>query len=722
VRRTHKVSRNSQALIAFRISVVIGAWFGSIQMAGAAIPTISIAQEPMPPRASGMSGTVLGVDSFSSGGTFLYQAGFESNRWSGKLRKLAVTVADDGAIQVAALPEWDAADILSGQKERPPVPSPENRQIYIANADTASGLVEFKWDQLAVSQKAKLDASPSDASADGLGARRIDFLRGVRSDEIGSSHGIFRQRDKIMGDIVDSNLVHVGAPAVAVPGADYRIFFETYKNRAKAVYVGANDGMLHAFDASSGIELFAYIPQALIGGLTQLSRPDYKHRPFVDGAITVTEAQVQGAWKTVLAAGMGGGAQGIFALDVSNPADFKGGLGALWEFTDSDDPDMGNVLHLPVIARFNTRLVAGVPEFRYFVLVGSGVNNYLGDGHANPLAPAVLFLLSLDKKSGEPWQLGVNYFKFKKPILDTSLPNGLSSPTVILSEGGAVSYAYACDLQGNLWRFDFTGSLPWSKENAGTTPVFTALDAFSHRQPITIQPRVVHAPGGGYVILFGTGKFMEERDISPSGFSVQSFYGIYDSLQKSYKVSGRSQLEPRAVSKSAEALQFAGKEFEFGESADKKRGWYFDFPDSNKTGERSISNPLVDSGRLIFNSLIPCTGVCPDGGGRSYVLNPLTGMPFGKAITGLLSEVGMPTSPLMLQTSAVSSKRNVVGKAVTRRRAVIVNGGSGGPKESLEVRQDDAEGGVGELVLPAMRFSWREILNWQEFRSESKKK
>jgi len=706
------------------VGVGLAVLVGLMSPAQAGIPPTNIAPGPLPPKAADMTSVTFDNFSISSGSAALYQAGFESSKWSGKLRKFAISSHGDGSIQAAVVPDWDAAEILSGNAERAPVPLPEHRRIYTAQTVAGSGLVEFTWASLAPEQKALLNASPSGGTVDGLGARRVDYLRGVRGDEIGRPLGIFRRRDKVLGDIVNSNLVHVGAPDLNKAGADYHLFYEAHKNRTKAVYVGANDGMLHAFDASSGVELFAYVPRALIGMLSELSHPDYVHRPYVDGMIAVSEAQVNGRWKTVLAAGMGGGAQGLFALDVSNPSDFGKGAGALWEFTDSDDPDMGNVLNLPVIVRLTTRLVSGVPEYRDFVLTGSGLNNYVDDGHANSAGAAILFLLSLDKKSSEPWQLGVNYFKLKKPIADTSLPSGLSSPNVVLGADGAARYAYAGDLQGNLWRFDLTGFLPWLKENAGTAPMFTALDGAARRQPITTQPRIVLAPGGGYVILFGTGKLLEANDVKPGAYAIQSFYGVYDTAQKTYTVSGRGQLEPRTVSKGGESLEFAGNQFAYGEGAGKKRGWYFDFLASDKTGERSVSDPLVNSGRLLFNSLMPCSDVCPDGGGRSYVLDALTGLPTANAGTGTMSRVGMLTSPLMLQISNASSNRNALGVAVTRRKSVVVSAGSGGPKGSVVIGQGNAEAEAGliETLLPAMRLSWREILNWQELRLTSGRK
>ncbi|TCS35706.1 type IV pilus assembly protein PilY1 [Paucimonas lemoignei] len=696
--------------------------FGISQGVHAAVPIIHIASEPLLHDAHGMSGATLGTDKGSPGRTFLYQSGFDAATWSGKLIKLPVTMTSDRGVQLGSAPEWDAAEILTGKKNETPLPLSVNRQIYTANADTRSGITEFKWEKLAEVQRTKLDVSRLGGATDGLGPRRLGFLRGEREDELGQANGIFRPRDRVLGDIVNSNPVFVGAPASVSGGADYRSFYEAHKSRANAVYVGANDGMLHAFDASSGIEFFAYLPDALLEKVSQLAQPEYHHQNYVDGAIAVAEAQVRGGWKTVLVAGMGGGAQGVFALDVSTPEDFKSGIGALWEFTDRDDGDIGNVFNVPVIARFKARQTAEGLEYRYFAMVGSGVNNYLEDGHADPLAPAVLFLLALDKKPEERWQLGINYFKFKKPILDTGLPNGLSSPGLVLGEDGAVRFAYAGDLQGNLWRFDFTGFLPWSKENSGKTPLFTAQDSSARRQPITVQPRVVFAPGSGYVVLFGTGKFMEEADTKPAAFSVQSFYGIYDTTQKSYKVSGRNQLEPRRLVKEGDALQITGQEFLYGESAEQQRGWYFDFLASDESGERNVSNPVVDSGRLIFNSLIPCAAPCSHGGGRSYVLNALSGLSPGDKNSGMLSHIGMLAAPLTLQTAMAAGSRNVFGKSTVRRRSVVINAGSGGTKGNTAAVQEDAEGSMPEVTLPAMRLSWREIVNWPELRLKALRK
>lgn len=668
------------------------------------------------------SGTMSGVSASSTrvaaDGAFVYQPGFESSKWSGSLKKLKLTLDEaSGEVKIATVADWDAGEILTGIGGKEANPSPDARNVYTAIKDGQTlKTVEFKWDNLAESQKALLNASPADGMDDGLGKQRVDYLRGVRSLELGQENGKFRARDRVLGDIINSNPLYVGPPALNAQGAEFPKFYEDYKGRTKAVYIGANDGMLHGFDAANGKELFAYIPNALIQNLNQLTQQEYVHRPYVDGAMSVAEARVGSKWKTVLASGMGGGAQGVFALDVSNPSNFSGGAGAIWEFTDNDDADMGNLVGAPVIAKFKTKVTGGVAEYKYFVVVPSGLNNYADDGENkfNPAAPGVLFLLSLDKAPSEKWVQDDNYYKFEMPIKDAALQNGLSSPALVTSSDGAVRYAYAGDLQGNLWRLDFAGDAPWPNAKGATpeTPLFAATDANGDRQPISTQPKVVFAPGGGFVVLFGTGKFVEDADVASGNFKPQSFYAIYDAPNAGSKVASRSQLAKRTFSANGEVFAVSGNDFTYGLGGSSKRGWYVDFLDSYKTGERLVTNPLVAYGRLFFNTLIPGSDPCASGGGRTYALDVLSGLVAGGGYTGSLSEVGFLSSPTLFETGVVEvGDRNATGKRAVKKKYSIVNFGTEGAKPAPN----------SEMYPPAGRFSWREILNWIEMRAAANK-
>lgn len=308
--------------------------------------------------------------------------------------------------------------------------------------------------------------------------------------------------------------------------------------------------------------------------------------------------------------------------------------------------------------------------------------------------------------------------KQKQMMIDPALPNGLATPALALGPSGAVRFVYAGDLQGNLWRFNFTGDAPWGAALASDTPLFVAQDENGVRQPITTQPRVVFAPGGGFVVLFGTGKFLEEADAAIGNFKHQSFYGIYDTTAAKYSVSSRAELAARSLSSGqGDAVTIAGDAFVYGLGDDEKKGWYFDFIDSEKTGERSVTNPLVVDGVLYFNSLIPSGDPCAPGGGRSYMLNTLSGLVPDAALTGQLSRVGMPSSPVPLETAVEIGDRNAIGRRIVKKTHTVFNFGTGGSKGVAA----QAESGSQDIVLPAGRFSWREILNWLELKQSSGK-
>lgn len=713
--------------LALGFGVLMGAWSFA-----ASNPEIRIASTP---SCGGLGafrsmGPVIATTERTSDSTIMFQAGFDVSTWAGSLKRtLPLNPAKFGA-SVGQGQEWDAGTILTGvkgvngQPDIPPNPLPDARHIYTGrpNAIKSLSTVEFLWDRLSDSQKNALNTSPVTKKQDGYGAKRVAYLRGDRTLELGKPAGIFRERARVLGDIVNSKPVYMGAPSLRVLGDGYREFREQYRNRTGTVYVGANDGMLHAFNADDGAELFAYIPNALIPDLPALTSPAYQHRPYVDGRIDVSEALVGGRWRTVLVSGMGGGAQGVFALDVTQPSSFAGGMGAIFEFTDADDPDIGNVMGAPLIAKFQAHLKGGVAEYKYFIVVSAGLNNYRDDGRGlfNKDAAGALFLLSLDKPPSEPWKLGTNYYKFRTPSKDSSLPNGLAAPALVLGATGAVRYVYAGDLQGNLWRFDFTGNLPWKAALASDVPLFVAKDEKGGRQPIAMQPRVVFAPGGGYLVLFGTGRYFEEADGVPGGFRSQSFYGILDTTESKYRVADRSELAVRFLGAAGrEDVDISGAGFEYGAGDREKKGWYFDFPDSGKTGERAITGPQLADGILHFNTLIPGGGFCMQAGGYSYALNPLTGLP----VNGSAARAAIPWAtrlPMLLQTSVQIGDKNPVGRRTVRKTYEILDPVIGIERESSAPNGNRSD--ALEVVVPAGRLSWREIANWQELKHAFGKK
>ncbi|WP_431276814.1 pilus assembly protein [Variovorax ureilyticus] len=502
-----------------------------------------------------------------------------------------------------------------------------------------------------------------------------------------------------MGDIVNSTPLLVDPPS-------------GQKNGTPVVYVGANDGMLHAFAADTGAELFAYVPKALHARLGAYTSPDYVHQPYADGNAVAGEVQLaNGLKKTFLVSGMGGGARGVFALEVTDPTQFSGSQ-VMWEFNAADDPDMGYVLQAPRIVKFRTAAAKnGKPAvYRWFAVVPSGFNN------GNATKAAALFLLSLDKGSGQPWQLNTNYYKIVLPTpVDKTTVNALGPVGDYSTSDNATRFLYAGDTQGNLWKFNFSTDAPWGQGALGLegAPLMVAKDDQGNRQPITTAPLVGAGPHGRPLVLFGTGKFVEVDDLSTR--RVQSIYGVYDDDSIIPASQMRAQLEQRTVDPGENGLfGISGRSFVYGRHDDKtsaRRGWYFDLPDAASQGERQVSRMVLSDGYLLFNTLIPNPNVChAGGGGRSCAVNAMTGLSSGS--TCIPSTVGLLGSPLVVQAGdGVFTASDSFGRRVYKKTVSVINLGSGagsGPASSIE---SPIEGGVVSQV--GGRLNWRQVVDFK---------
>eukprot|EP01034_Spumella_vulgaris_P032315 gene32315-39901_t len=351
---TDEAGRLNQAVAAVRTmlmglsATVIALLLAAVVTAAAAAPPlVELATEPpganCAPRPDVVRAAALVASTPS--GTAVFQASARPAIWSGNFTRSALSVDDAGAPLLSA-PQWDAAALLDALPD-----ASSSRRIYTSKLVQGVRLtVPLVWEQLSAAQRTALNRPPPPAPAapDQRGKQRLAWLRGDRSQE----GRLFRPRGSLLGDAVNSAPVYAGSPSAGVDGGDtYRAHYDRNQSRSPAVYLGANDGMLHAFDAASGRELFAYVPDALFPRLNLLPEQSYVHGAFVDGPASIAEAQVAGAWKTVLVSAMGAGGQGVFALDVTSPTTFPQNGGVLWEFTDRDDAAMGNVTALPQIAR-----------------------------------------------------------------------------------------------------------------------------------------------------------------------------------------------------------------------------------------------------------------------------------------------------------------------------------------------------------------------------------
>jgi type IV pilus assembly protein PilY1 len=398
--------------------------------------------------------------------SFIYQ-GLYSNKdgeWVGDIKAYPVN-AVTGDVLINA-PKWSAAQMLEGKAWN-------ERLIATFNPTEGKGK-PFTLENLTQAQK---DALVSDYE------NKVKHLRG------GAVSG-YRYRSQKLGDIVNS------AP----------VFLDD------VIYAGGNDGMLHAFNAATGAEIFAYIPNLVFENLKLLTDPAYAHRFFVDLTPTVKKGKgiLGGATAdTLLVGGLRNGGKGYFCLNVTDSksiaTETELASRVLWEFSD---PDLGCSFSKPVIVKSNSA------AYPWVVIFGNGYNSYYGKSALYILDPRTGSLITrIDAGAGPD--------------------NGLSTPIAVdPNQDERVDFVYAGDLQGNLWKFDLRAEsasgwkVAFSKDGF-PQPLFQAKGPGGTVQPITTRPDVMYHPEKhGFIVCFGTGKYLGDSDYADT--SVQSVYGIWD--------------------------------------------------------------------------------------------------------------------------------------------------------------------------------------------------
>jgi type IV pilus assembly protein PilY1 len=475
---------------------------------------------------------------------FIYTSSYQAATWQGHVK--AYPVGKNGVSETA---QWDAADLI---------PPWQARRILTADDGAAAQTLPFEWQRLSEMQKSVLSSEDV-----------LQYLRGNDALELGHGVGQFRNRKGKLGDIIHSSPLYVGVSDSAYQrlpategGGSYRQFVDSKRPRRAMLYVGANDGMLHGFDAISGIEKTAFIPRAIFEHLPLLSGVDYVHRLFVDGQITAGDAYLgksgSAAWKTILLASTGAAAKSLFAIDVSDPEAQTSTL--LWQNSAEDDgqgvPD-GDMGYLPGEA-LAVRLRNGSWAALY------------GNGYQSEKQRAVMVLADLAS--------GRSIRKLAAGAVDSVLPNGLGTPALVFSQQREAITAYAGDLLGSLWKFDLGASEPerWQVAFDGR-PLFVAADSGGKMQSLMQQALLEHHPQGGAMIMFGAGN-MENyaEDEARSKPQTASLYGILEKPGAA-PAADRSQLQKQTLTETAGD---AGKWRLSSNTVNwsRQRGWYIDLP------------------------------------------------------------------------------------------------------------------------------------------------
>lgn len=630
----------------------------------------------------------------------LYSSYFKAGEWSGELISQTVDTAT-GAVPVydpanpnPASYNWSAQSLLDtkckpvdtlASSDGKACVSTTNRKVYTAgtssNTGGTSGLIEFTWANIVsagldshfktlniatnpptfpkqatgLSQFCVVNASCLNNAAQtnytvatngAAGENLVNFIRGDRSLEEGdlpSADKYYRKRVHVLGDIVTSESQYVATSNQLLDEAlnpGYATFKTTNVTRTPTIYTGANDGMLHAFDAATGAEKWAYIPSFVIPKLYTLADRNYKdkHQYFVEGTPKVSDVYINSQWRTILVGGLNAGGVGYYALDITNPNSPK----KLWEFTDAN---MGYSFGNPVITKQS--------DGNWVVLLSSGYDNCpktatdpncskdaAGDGKGH--------LYVLDAETGA---------LVSSPSSDIATtegsstdPSGLAKVVGFAPVDNFTNKAYAGDLKGNLWRFTITPG-GYAKQLLAT---FKDVDG--NAQPITTKP-VVTTVSGDIVVYVGTGRYLGLSDVGLS--TKQSFYAVKDTGQSTSFGNPRSATANFIVqqatastcptapadntdtpnideSKQYDGVCVAGEVIRSvtastTDTLKERNGWILDFPTTTK--EMSFTDPTIYSGTILFSTSEPIAGVSQVCGAAnpgnpksfSYKVNYLTG-------------------------------------------------------------------------------------------------
>ena len=583
----------------------------------------------------------------SAGDNQVFVSNFNSGEWSGDLQsqRLDIIAGTVDANQV----DWSARDLLDGTA---------SRTLYMFAPANANRLKSFNWASLSASEQAYFSLSYITATGRALsqfcsfgiyclsaadqsqaaGERLLNFLRGERGDEGDISEPLryFRLRAHKLGDIVSSEAVYVAQGLASYTDAGYAAYKQTLQNRPGMVYVGANDGMLHAFSAATGQEQWAYLPTLMLPKLYRLADKQYstQHEYFVDGTATVQEIFDGSRWRTLLVGGLGAGGRGYFALDVTDPAAPK----ALWEFShDNLGLSMGKAE------------IGKLSDGSWAVFLPSGYNNVApGDGHGR------LFILNaVDGSLIRSIDTGAG---------SSGTPAGLAQIRAWVDNGDVnnlVQRVYAGDNLGNVWRFDVNNAPGIGAPGYDAQRLATLKSAAGLAQPVSSRPELGQV-GSLAMVYLGTGRYLGLSDLADS--NVQTIYAIKDRLGT--EDFGDPRLPANAFVKQTLSAGTCPAGTAICSAATAVRviaspqavdlnvngGWYIDLPEAL---ERVNTDPQLALGTLAVNSNVIEPGNICKVGGSSYAnyLDYRSGAPIStaKGVASLPLGDSIATRPALIK-------------------------------------------------------------------------
>ncbi|HEX4853015.1 pilus assembly protein [Arenimonas sp.] len=575
--------------------------------------------------------------------TRIFQASYIAGKWTGELASYPISSAG-----VSATPDW------LGSLGIPAT----GRKVFTLYGSTKATF-------------------PTTEQSTAMGANQAAYVAGSTANEI-SNGGTFRNRAHLLGDIINSS------PA--------------FVRETNTIFVGANDGMLHAFattGTNKGKELFAFVPNATsaasLAKLKTLADPNYSHQYFVDGPVVVS-SYADTPNKNYLVGTLGRGGKGVYFLDVTSPTTFAA-TNITTEYPGSTtDADMGFVLGRPLIANvlIGTSLTNAVKT--PVAIVSNGINSTNGD--------PVLFVFNL--------ATGEFIKKIVAQAVATDDDNGLSAPRGWDEDGDRLlDYVYAGDLKGNIWKFDFTSPkvVDWGLHVEGD-PFFVATDSAGKRQPITGGLSVSLNPTDFKPwVFFGTGKYIESTDLTSP--DVQTLYGVKD---LNAAVGARADnLQARTLVATGVIDNQPVRAFEANAPLDQaKKGWYVDLPAPKTTpptpAERIVGDPFLLGTTLVVPSIVPSSNPCGGGTGFINAIDAFSGTSVSSPFFDVDGDGSFDDDTLKNGNANIPVGSVNLGIAMPTSPTVVENllvaGGSLGTTGTVAVNNPLFKG----------RISWREIV------------
>jgi type IV pilus assembly protein PilY1 len=481
---------------------------------------------------------------------------------------------------------WDASENLKAI-------APNSRKIYTY---VTGALNHFDYGNLT---NADL-AVPSDWDRQQL----INHLYGIDAYDMDQDGNTTEIREWKLGDIFHSNAVIVGEPSRFFEDGGFSGaggFYQAKKDRTKVMIAGANDGMLHAFDAATGNEQWAFIPNSLLKNLKFMASA---HTYYVDSSPKVADVWfysnptdvTKGAdkWKTVLICGLRKGGKTYFGLDITDTLNPK----YLWEFPKSTDMatlgKVGQSWSEPAIGRVKVE-VGGALYERWVAFMGGGFDSTHHTGKA---------FFVIDIKTGD-------IIKDFSGIEEMNY-SFVAPPTAVdTNSDGYVDKIYIGDLGGQMWVFDVSFDEAKKKSNSKWTgKILFKSQAAPEKHPIYYQPAVAFDRYGNPWVYFGTGDREHPNDLlNPA----ERFYAVKDDGAGNYPRGETDLLDVTSSNTFTPTL---------------KDGWYLRLEKSTQKSEKVLSKPVIFNKLIYFTTYAytattnPCSVL---GEARLYIVEYLSG-------------------------------------------------------------------------------------------------